>query len=166
MTKRHPSLRKAASNADLYADPSPPPQQLRHAHSTLSRSHTTADSFTHRALARWEHRLNQTTDEGQARHSFAASYRNRRDDNDNDNDNNNDDDDDFRPNRHRQRLQKQSLPPVPPKILEEPPIPAPLLEFRDGQYRLPAPKPASKPAPSHPWLPAQLPPAPAPPPPP
>jgi aminopeptidase I len=66
------------------------------------------------------------------------------------------DDEDFRPNR-----QKQSPPPVPPKILEEIATPAPILEFRDGEYRLPAPKIASEPAPSHPWLPSRLPPAPA-----
>lgn len=86
------------------------------------------------------------SDKGRARHSIAApSYPNLMED-----------DEDFRPNRQ----QKQSPPPVPPKILEEIPAPAPILEFRDGEYRLPAPKIASKPAPSHPWLPSQLPPAP------
>ncbi|KAF2845276.1 hypothetical protein T440DRAFT_472778 [Plenodomus tracheiphilus IPT5] len=38
MTRNHPTLRRAASNADLYADPSPP-RPLRHAASTLSRTH-------------------------------------------------------------------------------------------------------------------------------
>ncbi|UPX19917.1 Aminopeptidase I [Ascochyta rabiei] len=150
MTKNQPSLRKAASNADLYADPSPP-QQLRHAYSTLSRSHTTAGPLPRRALADWEQKRHQMSDKGRARHSIATPYPNLIED-----------DDDFRPNRQMQ-MQKQSPPPVPPKILEEVPgegpTPAPVLEFRDGQYRLPAPKSASRPAPSHPWLPAQLPPA-------
>ncbi|KAJ4344045.1 vacuolar aminopeptidase 1 [Ascochyta clinopodiicola] len=150
MTKNHPSLRKAASNADLYADPSPP-HQLRHAYSTLSRSHTTAGPLPRRALVDWEQKRHQMSDKGRARHSVATSYPNLIDD-----------DDDFRPNG---QMQRQSPPPVPPKILEEAldeaPTPAPILEFRDGQYRLPAPKLASRPAPSHPWLPAQLPPAPA-----
>ena len=145
MTKNHPSLRKTASNADLYADPSPP-QQLRHSYSTLSRSHTTAGALPRRTLADWEQqKRHQMSDKGRARHSYTAPYPNLIED-----------DEDFRPNR-----QKQSPPPVPPKILEEAPTPAPILEFRDGEYRLPAPKIASKPAPSHPWLPSQLPPAPA-----
>jgi aminopeptidase I len=80
------------------------------------------------------------SDKGHARHSYAAPYPNLIEH-----------DEDFRPNR-----QKQSPPPVPPKILEETPTPAPILEFRDGEYRLPAPKIASK----HPWLPSQLPPVP------
>lgn len=142
MTKNHPSLRKAASNADLYADPSPP-QQLRHSYSTLSRSHTTA-ALPRRTLAEWEQKRHQMSDKGRARHSYAAPYPNLIED-----------DEDFRPNRP-----KQSPPPVPPKILEETPTPAPILEFRDGEYRLPAPEIASKPVPSHPWLPSQLPPVP------
>lgn len=146
MTKNHPSLRKAASNADLYADPSPPQHPLRHSYSTLSRSHTTAGPLPRRTLADWEQKRHQMSDKGRARHSIAApSYPNLMED-----------DEDFRPNRQ----QKQSPPPVPPKILEEVPAPAPILEFRDGEYRLPAPKITSKPAPSHPWLPSQLPPAP------
>ncbi|KAH6638737.1 aminopeptidase I zinc metalloprotease-domain-containing protein [Boeremia exigua] len=128
MTKNHPSLRKAASNADLYAAPSPP-QQLRHASSTLARSHTTAGSLPRRSLADWEQKR-LPSDGGRARHSYASPYPNLVEH-----------DDEFRPNR-----QRQSPPPVPPKIPEDPPAP----------YRLPAPKPAS----SHPWLPAQLPPAP------
>lgn len=143
MTRNHPSLRKSASNADLYADPSPP-QQLRHSHSILSRSHTTAGPLPRRTLAEWEQKRHQMSDKGRARHSITAPYMCMVED-----------DEDFRPNR-----QKQNPPPVPPKILEEVPTPAPILEFSDGQYRLPAPKTASKPAPSHPWLPSQLPPAP------
>lgn len=144
MTRNHPSLRRAASNADLYADPSPP-QQLRHSYSTnLSRSHTTAGPLPRRTLADWEQKRHQMSDKGRARHSYAAAYPNLIED-----------DEDFRPNR-----QKQSPPPVPPKILEETPTPAPILEFRDGEYRLPAPKVASKPVPSHPWLPSRLPPVP------
>lgn len=85
------------------------------------------------------------SDKGRARHSYAAPYPNLMED-----------DDDFKPNR-----QKQSPPPVPPKILEEVPTPAPILEFRDGEYRLPVPKVVSKAVPSHPWLPSQLPPVPA-----
>lgn len=118
MTKNHPALRKTASNADLYADPSPPPQ-LRHSHSTLSRSHTTAGPSPRRSMAEWEQKRQQM----RSRHSIAAPWPNLVED-----------DDDFRPNR-----QKQQPPPVPPKILEEVPTPAPVLEFRDGEYRLPAP---------------------------
>lgn len=148
MTRNHPSLRKAASNADLYADPSPP-QQLRHSYSTLSRSHTTAAALPRRTLADWEQQNSYpSNDQGRARHSYTAPYPNLIED-----------DEDFRPNR-----QRQSPPPVPPKILEETPTPAPILEFRDGEYRLPAPKTASRPAvkqaASHPWLPARLPPVP------
>ncbi|KAJ4986513.1 aspartyl aminopeptidase [Stagonosporopsis vannaccii] len=142
MTRNHPSLRKAASNADLYADPSPPPQ-LRHSYSTVSRSHTAAASLPRRSLADWEQpKMHQLSGQVRARHSYTAPYPNLIED-----------DEDFRPNR-----QKQSPPPVPPKILEETPTPAPILEFRDGEYRLPAPRTASKPAASHPWLPARLPP--------
>ncbi|KAJ8115460.1 hypothetical protein OPT61_g2899 [Boeremia exigua] len=148
MTRNPPSLRKAASNADLYADPSPP-QQLRHSHSMLSRSHTTAGSLPRRSLAEWEQRSHPTAEQGRVRHSYATPYPNLIED-----------DDDFRPNRP-----KLSPPPVPPKILEETPTPAPppapILEFRDGRYCLPAPKAAAKAAP-HPWLPSQLPPAPMP----
>jgi aminopeptidase I len=141
MTRNHPALRKAASNADLYADPSPP-QQLRHSHSTLSRSQTTAGSLPRRSLADWEQHHGRHYTAGRSRHSYAAPSDLATDD--------------LRPIR-----QKQSPPPVPPKILEETPTPAPILEFRDGEYRLPLPKVASKEASSHPWMPSQLPPAPA-----
>jgi aminopeptidase I len=140
MTRNHPALRKAASNADLYADPSPP-RPLRHAASTtLGRANTTAGLSHRPSPDRSRHR--QTIDELRNRHSFAApAYPNFIED-----------DDDFGSFRQQQQ---QSPPPVPPKILEAPsPTPAPILEFRDGQYR--------KPAPSHSWLPASLPPAPAP----
>lgn len=84
------------------------------------------------------------SEKGRARHSIASPYPNLVEN-----------DEEFRPNR-----QKQSPPPIPPKIMEEVPVPAPILEFRDGEYRLPMSKIASKPAPSHPWLPSQLPPVP------
>jgi aminopeptidase I len=143
MTRNHPALHKAASNADLYADPSPP-RPLRHsASTTLGRANTTAGLAHRPSPDRVRHR--QAIDELRYRHSFAAPYPNFIED-----------DDDFGASRQHQH-QQQSPPPVPPKILEAPspaPAPAPILDFRDGQYRMPAP--------SHSWLPASLPPAPAP----
>ena len=109
MTKNPPQqLRKSASNADLYSDPSPP-RPLRHAHSTLSRAQTTA-SLSHRpkitreAVARGWNR--QAVEELRNRHSIAASpsYGNLIDI-----------DEDIRPQ------QQQRPPPVPPKIPEERP---------------------------------------------
>ncbi|KAI2474662.1 Aspartyl aminopeptidase [Pyrenophora tritici-repentis] len=48
MTKNHPSLRKAASNTDLYSDPSPP-RPLRHSYSTtLGRAPHNGESGTSR----------------------------------------------------------------------------------------------------------------------
>lgn len=151
MTRNHPSLRKAASNADLYADPSPP-QQLRHSHSTLSRSHTTAGSFalTDHEPRRLANHMCKPSSLEQHNTRRLAAVQNRRS-----YATPSDLVDDVLPSR-----QKQSPPPIPPKILEETPTPAPILEFRDGEYRLPAAKVASKPVPSHAWLPAQLPPAP------
>ncbi|KAH8732067.1 aminopeptidase I zinc metalloprotease-domain-containing protein [Phaeosphaeriaceae sp. PMI808] len=98
MTKNHPHLRKTASNADLYSDPSPP-HPLRHAYSTLSRAHTTA-SLSHRPRTdRIERGWNQqTTDELRSRHSIAVPYANLID------------------------VEPQNPPPVPPKIPEVPEI--------------------------------------------
>jgi aminopeptidase I len=101
MTKNAPGLRKAASNADLYSDPSPPASRpLRHAYSTLSRAHTTA-SLSHRSrgLRNWY------DDEPPSRHSVAAPYANLIDA-----------DEDY---GGMVRQEQQSPPPVPPKILEE-----------------------------------------------
>jgi aminopeptidase I len=105
MTRNHPALRKTASNADLYSDPSPP-RPLRHAYSTLSRAHTTA-SLSHRpkedrtAERGWSR---QVVDELRQRHSIAApSY------------NLIDIDEDVQPSK-----QPQNPPPVPPKIPEVP----------------------------------------------
>jgi hypothetical protein len=101
MTKHAPGLRKAASNADLYSDPSPPASRpLRHAYSTLSRAHTTA-SLPHRSrgLRNWY------DDEPRSRHSVAAPYANLIDA-----------DEDY---GGMVRQEQQSPPPVPPKILEE-----------------------------------------------
>ncbi|KAL6703408.1 vacuolar aminopeptidase 1 [Coniothyrium glycines] len=136
MTKNHPSLRKTASNADLYSDPAPA-RPLRHSQSTVSRAHTTA-ALSHRA------RPNRTSDQGwqsrdslpdfRHRHSIAA-YPNLMDV-----------DEDYphpAPSRH------QNPPPVPPKIPE---VPAPQVQE--------LPPKAPRPACSHPWLPAVLPPAP------
>ena len=98
MTKNAPSLRKAASNADLYSDPSPPASRpLRHAYSTLSRAHTTA-SLSHRP----GRGLN---DESRSRHSVAAPYANLIDV-----------DEEY---GGMVRQERQCPPPVPPKILEE-----------------------------------------------
>ncbi|KAF2826678.1 hypothetical protein CC86DRAFT_19619 [Ophiobolus disseminans] len=105
MTKNPPpQLRKSASNADLYSDPSPP-RPLRHASSTLSRAHTTA-SLSHRpridraAVERGWNR--NAVEELRNRHSIAAtpSYGNLIDI-----------DEDVKP--------QQRPPPVPPKIPEE-----------------------------------------------
>jgi aminopeptidase I len=136
MTKNHPSLRKTASNADLYSDPSPP-RPLRQSSSTLSRAHTTA-TLSHRP------RQNRATEQGwqprdslpdfRNRHSIAAPYQNLIDV-----------DEDY-----PAPSMQQSPPPVPPKILE---VSVP-------QIRHEMPK-APRPTPSHPWLPAVLPPAPA-----
>jgi aminopeptidase I len=104
MTRNQPSLRKTASNADLYSDPSPP-HPLRHAYSTLSRAHTTA-SLTHRpksertAERAWNR---QAVEDLRNRHSFAAPSYNLIDI----------DEDSARPS-----TQHQNPPPVPPKIPE------------------------------------------------
>jgi aminopeptidase I len=75
MTRNHPSLRKTASNADLYADPSPP-RPLSHAYSTstLSRAHTTA-SLSRRPKAEGlpeRVRIRQFPEQPRNRHSIAA----------------------------------------------------------------------------------------------
>lgn len=107
MTRNHPPLRKTASNADLYSDPSPPPRPLRHAYSTLSRAHTTAslshrprpDRPTERAWSR------QAVEDLRIRHSIATpSY------------NLIDIDEDIA----TAARQQQNPPPVPPKIPEVP----------------------------------------------
>lgn len=133
MTRNHPALRKAASNADLYSDPSPP-RPLRHSYSTLSRAHTTA-AMSHRSRqSRAADSVWQNTESlsgNRSRHSIAASYPNLLDV-----------DEDYYPAPSR----SQNPPPVPPKIPEVP-LPHASLE-------------ASHRTPSHPWLPAALPPAP------
>lgn len=128
MTRNHPSLRKTASNADLYSDPSPP-RPLRHAHSTLSRAHTTA-SLPHRPKAEgitergWSR---QVVEELRNRHSIAApSYKLI----------------DIAEDGSTTPRQQQNPPPVPPKILEVPVQPAQPIE----------PK-AARTTPSHPWHP-------------
>jgi aminopeptidase I len=125
MTRNHPALRKTASNADLYSDPSPP-RPLRHAYSTLSRAHTTA-SLSHcpredRTAEGKQSR--QVVDELRQRHSIAApSY------------NLIDIDEDIQSSR-----QPQNPPPVPPKIPEVP-------------QQQEEPK-VARAAASHPWHPA------------
>jgi aminopeptidase I len=108
MTKNHPSLRKTASNADLYSDPSPP-RPLRHSYSTtLARAHTTANvdlAYRQQRHGRmiergWKHR--ETQPDSPSRHSIAAPYPNLIDV----------DDDYPAPSEH------QNPPPVPPKIPE------------------------------------------------
>ena len=130
MTKNHPVLRKAASNADLYSDP-PPPRPLRHSYSTLSRAHTTASasastststSASAAAAYRPRHgergaRNKHVLPEWRSRHSIAGPFADLFDV------------DDFDagvppPSKH------QNPPPVPPKIPEVP-VPLP-----------PAPSPA------------------------
>ncbi|KAF2125256.1 hypothetical protein P153DRAFT_389415 [Dothidotthia symphoricarpi CBS 119687] len=129
MTKNHPSLRKTASNADLYSDPSPP-RPLRHSYSTLSRAHTTA-ALSHRPRTdRNADRIDRDMERAWAnrqpsRHSVAASYMGLIDI-----------DEDFaRPST------QQNPPPVPPKIPEVPVV-------ENTHLR------ESRPAPSHPWMPA------------
>ncbi|KAH3950411.1 hypothetical protein HBH53_072700 [Parastagonospora nodorum] len=125
MTRNPPTLRKTASNADLYSDPSPP-RPLRHAYSTLSRSHTTA-SLSHRPKAEKtaERVVNRAAlADFRQRHSIAGpSY------------NLIDIEEDFQPLSR----QHQNPPPVPPKIPEVP-------EQQDGLK-------AARPAASHPWHP-------------
>ncbi|KAL5117502.1 vacuolar aminopeptidase 1 [Pleosporales sp. CAS-2024a] len=134
MTRNPPALRKTASNADLYSDPSPP-RPLRHAYSTLSRAHTTA-SLCHRpredqaAGRAW---TRQVVDELRQRHSIAGpSY------------NLIDIDEDADAPR-----QQQHPPPVPPKIPETavPKIPETAVHHEE-------PPKAARPAASHPWHPA------------
>lgn len=129
MTRNHPSLRKAASNADLYADPSPP-RPLRHSYSTtLGRAHTTAslpqrhrqDRVTERGL-----RSREAVSDYHNRHSIAATYPNLIDV----------EDEDYAP-----PSSYQNPPPVPPKILEVP------VEQAKEDVKMP------KPTPSHCWIP-------------
>ncbi|KAI2488027.1 Aspartyl aminopeptidase [Pyrenophora tritici-repentis] len=123
MTKNHPSLRKAASNTDLYSDPSPP-RPLRHSYSTtLGRAHTTANLAHRPRLDRvvergWSNR--QGAFNPRSRHSIGAS--------------NLIDLDDY-PEPSRQ----QNPPPVPPKIPE--------LPASQSTAELP------RPTPSHGWIP-------------
>jgi aminopeptidase I len=125
MTRNPPTLRKTASNADLYSDPSPP-RPLRHAYSTLSRAHTTA-SLSHRpkeertAERGWSR---QVVDELRQRHSIAGPSYNLIDV----------EEDMCLP------AAQQSPPPVPPKIPEVP------VQQEEPEV--------SRPAPSHPWHPA------------
>jgi aminopeptidase I len=126
MTKNHPSLRKTASNADLYSDPSPP-RPLRHSYSTtLARAHTTANvdlAYRQQRHGRiiergWKHR--ETQPDSPSRHSIAAPYPNLIDV----------DEDYPAPSEH------QNPPPVPPKIPEVKKKPEAL---RSASYRgLPA----------------------------
>ncbi|KAF1830197.1 aspartyl aminopeptidase [Decorospora gaudefroyi] len=131
MTKIHPSLRKTASNADLYSDPSPP-RPLRHSHSTtLGRAHTTATLSHRQRLDRvaergWKNR--ETLPDFRNRHSIAVPYPNLIDV-----------DDDYpypAPTRH------QNPPPVPPKIPEE---------------HIKIEPQAPRPTPSHGWIPDSAP---------
>jgi aminopeptidase I len=123
MTRNQPSLRKTASNADLYSDPSPP-RPLRHAYSTLSRAHTTA-SLSHRpksdrpAESGWSR---QAVADLRNRHSIAASPYKLIDI----------DEDIARPS-----TQQQNPPPVPPKIPE----------VKQEEPRV------TRPVASHPWHP-------------
>jgi aminopeptidase I len=125
MTRNHPALRKTASNADLYSDPSPP-RPLRHAYSTLSRAHTTA-SLSHRPKAEgilergWSR---QVVDQPRNRHSIAAPSHNLID---------------IDEDLTAISQQQQRPPPVPPKIPEVP-----------VQHEEPK---ATRTTPSHPWHP-------------
>jgi aminopeptidase I len=108
MTRNHPSLRKSASNADLYSDPSDPspPRPLSHAYSvsTLSHAHTTA-SLSRRPKAEGmtdRVRIRQFPEQQKNRHSIAAPAYQLIDI----------DEDTPKP--------QQNPPPVPPKILEVP----------------------------------------------
>lgn len=162
MTKNHPALRRAASNADLYADPVSLPR--RHASVVLGRAHTTAGRGLRgeRGFGTWggveegvQGRGGSEREEGSGqRLSEGQSW-----------------------DEKKGGSQRQQGPPVPPKILEGEEL---VLEFRDGEYRRPlkvdcktqgasqsqvastpvASQPQVAKPPSHPWLPAQLPPAP------
>ncbi|KAJ4377299.1 vacuolar aminopeptidase 1 [Neocucurbitaria cava] len=128
MTKNHPTLRKTASNADLYSDPSPT-RPLRHSYSTLSRAHTTA-SVAHRprpdSILESGSNHRGTLSTFRSRHSIPAPYPNLIDV-----------DDDF-PQPSRQ----QNPPPVPPKIPE-----IPIAQNVKEQPE------EMRPRPSHPWHP-------------
>lgn len=133
MTRNHPTIRKTASNADLYSDPSPP-RPLRHSYSTLSRSHTTASvAYRPRVLER-NGGIRDAQYDFRNRHSIAAPYPSLIDI---------DDQDEYdypKPSRH------QNPPPVPPKIPE---APAPLVKHdKPKEPRL---------APSHSWHPVPTP---------
>lgn len=127
--KNHPTLRKTASNADLYSDPSPP-RPLRHSYSTLSRAHTTAAPSYRPRIDRSTDRIDRDmekvwTAKQPGSHSAAAPYMSLHD-----------------IDESLARLwEQQNPPPVPPKIPE-----APVVE--DKAVR------ESRPVPSHPWLPA------------
>jgi aminopeptidase I len=123
MTRNHPSLRKTASNADLYSEPSPP-HPLRHAYSSLSRAHTTA-SLSHRPKAEGSTervRIRQFPEQPRNRHSIAAHPYQLIDI-----------DEDLAPRP------QQNPPPIPPKIPE-------VLEQRDEPR-------SARAVPSHPWHP-------------
>jgi aminopeptidase I len=132
MTKNQPSLRKTASNADLYSDPSPP-RPLRHSYSTtLARAHTTATanlSYRQQRLAERGWRTRETQPDSHTRPSIAAPYPNLIDV----------DEDYPAPSTH------QNPPPVPPKIPE-----APVEQVKKYAEAL-------RPAPSHSWIPASAP---------
>lgn len=128
MTRNH-VLRKAASNADLYSDPSPPIVPLRHASSTISRAHTTASSTNRPRPERYFDRLRKQRDglpDFSNRHSIAAPYPKLIDV----------EEDYYQPSR------QQNPPPVPPKILEIPVL----------QPTIEQPK-ETRPAASHSWHP-------------
>lgn len=107
MTKNNPFLRKSASNAELYSDPTPnpsPPHSLRHAYSTISRANTTASLPYRRKPADVTVRA-WTREQLRNRHSVAVPYANLID---------------LDEDANMPRQQQQNPPPVPPKIPEVP----------------------------------------------
>ncbi|USP72890.1 uncharacterized protein yc1106_00164 [Curvularia clavata] len=129
MTRNHPALRKATSNADLYSDPSPP-RPLRHSSSVvLGRAHTTASlpymQRPDRAGPGRAWRVREGTSDLSNRHSVAASYPDLMQAYD-----------DYPP-----PARQQNPPPVPPKIPE---VPA-----EQPEKEAEAPRPVS----SHCWIP-------------
>lgn len=135
MTRNAPALRKAASNADLYSDPSPP-RPLRPSSSVvLGRAHTTA-ALTHRqrldrnvSTRAWRGR--EEVPDLSHRHSVAGAYPDLIDVYDD----------------YPQPARPQNPPPVPPKIPE---VPAePVQPVQQVQPEIQAPRPV----PSHCWIP-------------
>ncbi|RAR03684.1 aspartyl aminopeptidase [Stemphylium lycopersici] len=123
-----PSRSVRSSNADLYAEPSPP-RPLQHSSSTLERAHSTA-SLRHRqrldratAVRAWRSR--EGLSDFSNRHSVAGPYPDLIDVYED----------------YPALVRHQNPPPVPPKILEAP--------AEQVKQELEAPRPA----PSHPWIP-------------